>query len=193
MIQLSVPAGHRFLRAVVVAAMAATTLAFVPLPTPIDEAMVERAVTGAEWLAARAAEAPGPVENAEDAIDLTNWLLAASDAGGVNYEAFATYLAMIGYGASRYAVQEWADEFTRVLDAEEAARRAGELRSVEELEAEINALPSLPLDKDGELERDRLLDELYLALTPEEERRAVAPAADRLAALRMLSPAEAEQ
>lgn len=174
-------------------AICLATAATVIVPPPIDHAMVGRAVLGAEWLAARAAEVPEPAEGAEGAIDQTNWLLATGVADNRNYEAFAAYLSMIGYADARYAIQDWIEEFTRILAAAEAARQSGELREPDDIEAEMNTLPILPLDEAGEAERDRLLDELNLALIPGAYRRAAAAAEDRLQELRMMLPAEVRQ
>lgn len=173
-------------------ATAATTLA----PPPVDDGMVKRAVAGAEWLAARATEAPERIEgvtDVTDVTDLTAWLLVAGGGNGVGYEAFATYLAGVGYGDPLFSVQTWLEDFPRVVAAGEAARQGVELRPIREIEAEIRTLPIVPLDEAGEAERDRLINELSLAVSPPDARRAAAAAADRIEALRALAGLGDEQ
>lgn len=155
-------------------------------PPPIDAAMVERAVAGAEWLAERAAEAPERGERAANAVDLTDWLLAVSGADTTEYEAFTAYLMGLGYDDPLFAVQIWLEEFSSVLTAAEAARRSAELRSLRDIQAEIRTLPVVSLDEAGEAERDRLIDELALAVTFEEDRQAAAEAGDRIDALQAM-------
>jgi hypothetical protein len=170
-----------------IAAMAALTLATMGLalaPPPVDDEMVERALTGAEWLMASAAEAPERVEEAAVIVDLTSWLLVAGGADSAEYEAFAVYLSGVGYDDPMFAVADWLEEFPRVLAAAEAAQRAPELRTVSAIQAEIRTLPTVPLDEAGKIEREGLVRELILAMTPEAERAAAAAAVERIEALR---------
>lgn len=169
--------------------VAATSLA----PPPVDDAMVERAVAGAEWLAARAEETPERVDVAGDAMDLTNWLLVAGGAAGAERDAFAEHLGRIGYEDHRFVISVWLDEFSRILAAARAARRGAELRSLEQIQAEIRTLPTVPLDDAGEADRERLIEERDLAAVPSQERAAAATAAGRIEALRRLAGIGHEQ
>jgi hypothetical protein len=157
-------------------------------PPPVDAAMVERAVAGAEWLAGHAAEMPDRVAKAAVADDLTNWLLIVGGADkAVGYLAFDAYLSANGYENADGPVRLWLSEFPRVLGAHEATLRLGELRPINEIQAEINALPTVALDKAGETERDALLGELIVAATPERARIAVEKANERIGKLLTLA------
>jgi len=156
--------------------------------------MVERALSGAEWLAAQADTAPERVERAAEEDDLTSWLLVAGGADdSAGYAAFGAYLADAGYEDAESAAQRWLSEFPRVLAAHEAARRGQALRSVGEIEDDLNALPMVALDQAGEAERERLEDELSLAATPEAARDAARVATERINALAALAKVGAEQ
>lgn len=153
-------------------------------PPPVDTAMVERALSGAEWLAAQAGSAPERVEQAAEEDDLTNWLLVAGGADdSAGYAAFGAYLAGAGYEDAESAAQRWLSEFPRVLAAHEAARRGQALRSVGEIEDDLNALPMVALDQAGEAERERLESELDLAATSDAARKAASMVAERIEAL----------
>lgn len=172
--------------------------ASVRVPPPVDVAMVERAVAGAEWLASRAGSSSKRVERAAEEDDLTTWLLIAGGADdSAGYAAFGAYLAGAGYEDSDSAVQRWLNEFPRVLTAHEAvnwAARSGQtLRPTGEIEDELNALPMVALDEAGEAERERLEDELSLAATPQAARDVASAAAERLETLAALAKAGAEQ
>ncbi len=162
--------------------------ASVRVPPPVDAAMAERAVTGAEWLAERAAEAPEQMAEAEGTTNLIGWLLVA---GGANwsegYANFAAYLAVDGYDDAEFAVGQWLNEFRRVLAAHQAAQLGGALRPLSEIEVELSTLPTVPLDEAGAFERDRLRTELTLAAIPLSERAATEGAAERIEALIRLS------
>jgi hypothetical protein len=156
--------------------------------------MVERALSGAEWLAAQADSALERVERAAEEDDLTSWLLVAGGAdGSVGYTAFGAYLASAGYDDAESAVQIWLNEFPRVLAAYEAALRGQVLRPIREIEAELNALPMVALDEAGKIERERLDDELSLAATPEAARDAVSAVSERFETLIALEKTGAEQ
>ncbi|HSF95719.1 MAG TPA: hypothetical protein VLA52_11900 [Thermohalobaculum sp.] len=165
--------------------------ASVRAPPPLDAASAERAVAGAEWLAARAGEQPDRAGGVA-ADDLTNWLLIAGGADEADgYVAFGAYLAGAGYGDADTAVSRWMDEFPRVLFAHDATRGPGEARPVQEIEADILALPTIALDEAGERARDALFEELILATVSPAEREAVANWAARIEALRALAAAGA--
>lgn len=153
-------------------------------PPPVDTAMVERAVSGAEWLAERAAADPERAARAQGSDDLVEWLLVASGAVGEDYSIFAAHLARIGYDDPLFSVQVWLEEIERVLAAADAEARAGSIRTVKEIETELQSLPSIPLDDQDREVRERLLVENMLAAVPEEARSAAAAASGRLSALR---------
>jgi len=142
---------------------AATTLA----PAPVDEAMVERAIVGAEWLVEQALKEPERLVRASRETDLVDWMLASSGAYGSEYDAFAEHLVSIGYEDRIFAVSDWLQEIAKVLTAAEARKREGELRSATELQAEITIMSAVPLDQNGERERDQLIEELILSSVPE--------------------------
>ena len=146
--------------------------------------MVERAVSGAEWLAERAAADPERAARAQGSDDLVEWLLVASGAVGEDYSIFAAHLARIGYDDPLFSVQVWLEEIERVLAAADAEARAGSIRTVKEIETELQSLPSIPLDDQDREVRERLLVENMLAAVPEEARSAAAAASGRLSALR---------
>lgn len=185
---------HRISTWVVALAVCCFSAASVRAPAPVDAAMVERAVAGAEWLAARAGSAPRRVEMAAEEDDLTGWLLVAGGADeSAGYAAFGAYLAGAGYDDAESAVQFWLNEFPRVLAAHAAAGRGQALRPISEIEDELNTLPMVALDEAGEAERERLEEELSQAATPGEARDAARAASERIEALAALSRAGAEQ
>lgn len=157
----------------------ATTLA----PPPVDAAMVERAVSGAEYLAGRTRSDPEMTRAAAFEPDLTSWLLVAGGATGAGHEPFAAQLSGIGYGDTLVPVQDWLQEFARVLAAAKAQRNTSKIRSMADVQADMQSLPILPLDAEDEVRRSRLMDELNLASIPDDERRAADGAQARINAL----------
>lgn len=171
-------------------ATSATTLA----PTPVGPDEVERAVTAAEWLAARSAEVPASDVQSEENADLGSWLLTAGDVASADgAAAFVSFLGALGYDDPTFAISDWLYDFTRVLAAAEAARRESDLRPLAEIEADLASLPVVPLDQTGAEERDRLIGELVAASIPAEERTAAAVALERIEALRALARGETER
>lgn len=183
---------HRAMAWIVAAAVAMGAGGTSIAPPPVDAAMVERSLAGAEWLAAQAKALPADAD-LTGAEDLIAWLLEIRGGMGADREAFSAHLAANGYGEPLLAVQRWLAELVRVAAAAEAASRAGELRSPAEIQAELRTLPTIPLDEAGEAERDRLIEELGLAGIPEETRKLGATAAARLAALRAMAGIEEAQ
>lgn len=167
--------------------------AFLPFSREVDEAMVERAVAGAEWLAEAAIENPERRESAAGASGLLDWLLVAGGATGANYDRFSAFLSANGYPAEVGAVDIWIEEFGMVADAAAAHARGGTLRSISEIEAELRTLPVVPLDEAGRRERRELLRERALAEFQESERAAAAQAGPRLARLREMANLGARQ
>ncbi|MFV2002154.1 MAG: hypothetical protein ACC619_04160 [Paracoccaceae bacterium] len=163
-------------------ATSATTL----VPPPVDAQMVERAVSGAEYLAGQVKSDPEMIQAGASEPDLASWLLVAGGATGPRYGSFAAYLSSIGYADTLVPVQDWMTEFTRALAAVEAYRESSEIRSMADIQAEMRALPILPLDADDKARRDRLMDELNLASIPDDERRAAGAAQGRIGALQTL-------
>jgi len=155
-------------------------------PPLVDTAMVERTLAGAEWLAAQAGTLPDAAGLAE-AEDLVGWLMAVRRALPAGRGAFSDHLAGNGYGQPLLAAQRWLEEFSRVEAAAESASRATNLRPPREIMEELTSLPTVPLDEAGEVERNRLQDELALAGIPETSRKAGAAALARLAALRRIA------
>jgi len=181
--QRSVSAARIFCMATAVAIWMATS-AFLPFSREVDEAMVERAVTGAEWLAETVIENPERRESAAGASGLRDWLLIAGGVTGANYDQFAAFLSANGYPAEEGAVEMWIEEFDMIAAAAAAHALGGTLRSVSEIEAELRTMPVVPLDEAGRRERRELLRERALAETLESERAAAAQAGARLARLR---------
>jgi len=163
-------------------AAAATT----PAPPPIDAEMVDRAVSGAEWLAEQAKSDPQMMQAAAIEPDLTSWLLVAGGVTGAGYEPFAAQLSGIGYDDTLVPVQDWLQEFSNVLAAAEAYQRSAKIRSMADIQAEMRSLPILPLDEDDKARRDRMMDEMNLASIPDDERRVADGAQGRISALQAL-------
>ncbi|MFV2001657.1 MAG: hypothetical protein ACC619_01600 [Paracoccaceae bacterium] len=115
--------------------------------------------------------------------DLTSWLLVAGGANGAGYTAFAKQLSADGYGDTLIPVQDWLQEFARVLAAAKAQRNTSKIRSMADVQADMQSLPILPLDAEDEVRRSRLMDELNLASIPDDERRAADGAQARISAL----------
>lgn len=119
----------------------------------------ERSLAAAEWLAAHADPGAAPAPAGTGALETLDWLLwRARGAEGDGEAAFAAELAAVGYDGADWALSLWMEEMAALLAAYEATR--GDARSVAEIEAELNSLPIVPIDEEGEQELDRLLAEL---------------------------------
>lgn len=159
-------------------------LAAVDAPALVTPEAAERALSAAEWLAEEA-KAAGPETETPEAPGLTGWLLAAGGGRDGNGDAFAAYLGGLGYGDPLIAVTAWSEEMQALLQAAEAVDRG--VRPIREIEAELESLPTVPLDAAGEAERQGLLDELALATYSPAERAAAAAVAPRIDRLRDLA------
>jgi hypothetical protein len=155
-------------------AAAATT----PATPPVDTAMAERAVSGAEWLAGRASENPAAEANTSGAGGLVEWLLKWGLADEETYAAFSGRLESLGYDRE-LATYLFLEELPRVLLAHEAAATADSL-DLEQIRAEIAASPTIPLDERGEQRIRELFYQRGLASVPDEVRAVVAPFGDRI-------------
>ena len=164
---------------VVVLVTSATSLA----PPRVDDAMVERSVSGAEWLAEQALDDPKGLEDATRETDLVDWLLVASGAYSSQYDAFAEHLSKSGYQDPSFAVSEWLEEISRVLAAAKVSERASDIRPVSLVKADIKALPEVPQDEAGREARDRLLEEWVLSTVPQEARQSASVAQIRISKL----------
>jgi len=164
---------------VIVFVTAATSLA----PPPVNDAMVERAIGGAEWLAEQALDDPAGLERAAREAELVDWLLVASGASGAEYGAFAEWLATSGYEDPLFAVSEWLEEISRVLTAAKASERGSGLRPISVVRDDIKTLPEVPQDETEQVARDRLLEEWVFSTVPQEARQAASAAQLRINAL----------
>ncbi len=153
---------------------AATTLTI----PPVDTAMAERAVSGAEWLAERASANPAAVADVSGDDGLIEWLLKWGLPDEKSYDAFSDHLESLGYDRE-LAVYRFLEELPRVLLAHEAAATADTL-DLEQIRAEIAASPTIPLDERGERRIRKLFHQRGLASMPEDAREIVAPFQDRI-------------
>lgn len=153
---------------------AATTLTI----PPVDKAMAERAVSGAEWLAERAKANPAAGSSVSGDDGLIEWLLEWGLTDAKSYDAFSDHLESLGYDRE-LAVYLFLEELPRVLLAHEAAETADTL-DLEQIRAEIAASPTIPLDERGEQRIRKLFHQRGLALVPEQARAIVAPFQDRI-------------
>jgi hypothetical protein len=155
---------------------------------PVDTDMVERSLTGAEWLAARA---DTHAETNPDRRDTTlmAWLLTLRNSLGPESVDFRDYLAEIGYEPADLAPQLWIEELGDVLRVMKTVERQQPARPLAEIEADLRTLPTVPIDDQGENERREILAERAVALVLDQEREAIESAYPRLEALR----ARAEQ
>lgn len=160
-------------------------------PPPVDAEMVERAIAGAELLAKYATEnsEESPLRDSDAA--LLDWLLTAGGLADRRNERFASELAQVGYENSPLAVSLWLEEFRRVETAALAALYSDNARPIEEIEADINARPRVPLDDRDRAIRHQLMTEHALATVPVAERTAATAALGRLAILRDAAGLEA--
>lgn len=158
-------------------------LGAVDAPSGLTRDRVNRALSGAEWLAERA-DAEVDRETASAASSLMDWLLEALNGLDANGDAFIAHLGTVGYGDPPVALSAWIEDMQALLQATEAADR--DVRPIRKIERELEALPIVPLDAAGEAERRRLLEELALASYGAEERAAAAAAAARVDRLRHL-------
>jgi len=168
---------------------AATSL----VPERVNENMVERTVSGAEWLADHAMQSPEHRALAEAETDLVSWLLVAGGVFDDDVDDFTRYLGTVGYAFSEASVSEWLKEFRLVLTANEANQRAGELRPMSGIQAELNAFPNPPPDNAEKARQDGLFDELLLSSIAQDARNAAAKAQARIAALQELFERETAQ
>ena len=163
----------------VVLVTSATSLA----PPRVDDAMVERSVSGAEWLVKQALNDPKGLEDASRETELVDWLLVASGAFDSEYDAFAEHLFKSGYQDPLFAVSEWLEEISRVLLAAKASERASDIRPVSVIQDDIDELPAVPKDNAEQEARERLLEEWVLSTVPQEARQAASAAQIRIDAL----------
>jgi hypothetical protein len=150
---------------------------------PVDTDMVERSLTGAEWLAARADTLAETNPDRRDKT-LMGWLLTLRQSLGPESVDFRDYLAEIGYEPADLAPQLWMEELGDVLRVMRLVERQEPARPLVEIEAELRTLPTVPIDEQGAVERLEILAERAVALVPDQERKAVESAYPRLNALR---------
>lgn len=161
--------------------LSATTVLATPKSTEIDRLVAERALLGAEWIAAQAESLE--TEPAADRDDPREWLLQVRAASEFDEALFARRLAEIGYQPEELAEYIWFKQFEALMSRWIVFRAWPDPRPLWDIEAEIASLPTVPLDEAGAMERQRLMAERYAATFPERERAALEAVGPRLEGL----------